>query len=64
MDNKENNIYNLEDLENNTVVVKELEAKEAEQYTIRFWTSINNALALEDSHSYHYHGIIEVIEQE
>lgn len=62
--NKENNIYNLEDLENNTVVVKELGAKEAEQYTIRFWTSINNALALEDSHSYHYHGIIEVIEQE
>ena len=46
------------------MVVKELEAKEAEQYTIRFWTSINNALALEDSHSYHYHGIIEVIEQE
>lgn len=59
--NEVSTIYNLDDLEDGNIEIKNIEPREEVEYTIRFWTS-KNSLTLDDEINYHYHGIIEVYE--
>lgn len=54
-------IYNLDDLEDNTIVTKILSPKEEVEYTVRFWISKNT---LTQDADLHFHGKLEVIENE
>lgn len=60
--NKANSIYNLDDLENNNLVVTELDAGKEIEYTLRFWTSIDNTWHFNDDVTYAYYGLIKVVE--
>ncbi len=52
-------IYNLDDLENNVLVIKELSPKEEVEYTVRFWISKNT---LTPEAKLHFHGKLEIVE--
>lgn len=52
-------IYNLDDLDNNTIVTKIIGPQKEAEYTVRFWISQNT---LTQEADLHFHGKIEVVE--
>lgn len=60
--NKENKIYNLNDLENNTISISKIEALNTKEISIRLWINHNSILPL--GSNLHYHGLMQVIEDD
>lgn len=60
--NKENSIYTLSELEEGVLIYDKVKALEEADYTIRVWTS--NGSSLPNGTNLHYHGIIQVIEDD
>lgn len=55
---KDNKIYNFNELLDNTLATEKIKALGEKEYTIRIWT-INTSTASDDMH---YHGLIQIIE--
>ena len=55
-------VYSLSDLINNELLSTTIEALDEEKYTIRIWVS--NETTLPSGSDHHYHGIIQVFENE
>jgi len=60
--NKSNKIYNLVDLEDGVLLDEQIDALEIKDLAIRIWVNQNSTLPL--GSKMHYHGIIQVIEDE
>ncbi|MBQ2640162.1 MAG: hypothetical protein IJF92_05345 [Bacilli bacterium] len=58
-DGKNNKIYGLNTLEDNTLKTTKIKALGEKDYTVRIWTN-NDATASEDLH---YHGKIQIVEE-
>ena len=59
---KDNKIYNLSDLENGILLMDEVDALKTEAVSIRIW--VNKDSSLPAGSKMHYHGLIQVIENE
>lgn len=55
-------IYKLAELEDNTIDIGEIKALDKKEYTIRLWVS--NEEEVNVNTNFHYHGIIQVVENE
>ena len=56
--NEKNVIYTLNNLINGEVLVREIKAKEEQEYIMRFWVTTNNITP--NGSLLHYHGLIKV----
>lgn len=59
---KETKIYSLSELEEGVILTTTAKALEKDKYTIRIW--IKEDTLLPNGSKYHYHGLIQVIENE
>lgn len=59
---KSTQIYNLSDLEENTILSTTTEALESVKYTIKIWVNNDSTLPMGSDH--HYHGLIQVLEND
>lgn len=59
--NKDNKIYTLSNLENNSLTIDQLKALDEESYTIRVW--VNQSTTLPRGSNMHYHGKIKITEK-
>jgi archaellum component FlaF (FlaF/FlaG flagellin family) len=59
---KETKIYSLSELEDGVILTTTAKALEKDKYTIRIW--IKEDTLLPNGSKYHYHGLIQVIENE
>lgn len=58
--NKENKIYNLDELEDGILLAEELDALETKNLSIRVWVKQDSVLPL--GSNMHYHGLVQVEE--
>lgn len=59
---KSTQIYKLSDLEENTILSTTTEALESTKYTIKVWVNNDSNLTIGSEH--HYHGLIQVLEND
>lgn len=59
---EETEVYKLSDLEDGVILSTRAKALEEEKYTIRIW--VNNETSLPSGSKHHYHGLIQIIEND
>lgn len=55
-------IYNLSDLDSDTLATEKIKALDEKEYSVRVWT--NNETTLPNGSNLHYHGLIQVVEND